>query len=198
MIIPMINLKGGVGKTTSAIALATIAARDGKSVCVFDADPQASASLWFDMACERADELPFTVDPANVSTVRRLTNRASEEWVLIDCPPSGAVTDEAMKVADLVIVPTGTGTADLQKTVETAQTLEAAGKAYAILVTRAIKNTLSLKSAISVFEEKGLSYFDSTIPQREDVRNFFGSSFGEELYGYAEAYAELKELMEVE
>lgn len=198
MIISMINLKGGVGKTTSAIALATVAVRDGKAVRVLDADPQASSSLWFDMAEATEQPLPFDVLPANVSSVRRLSKADPAEWVFVDCPPSGAVTDEALAVSDLIIVPTGTGTADLQKTIETAKTLESAERAYAILVTRALKNTLTFKGAIGDFEDNSLSYFDSAIPQREDIKKFFGNSFGGELYGYEDVYVEIKEMMEVE
>ena len=57
MIISTINLKGGVGKTTTAIALATAAVRDGKDVELYDCDPQSSASLWAMMA-EEAGDLP--------------------------------------------------------------------------------------------------------------------------------------------
>lgn len=70
MIISTINLKGGVGKTTTAIALATAAVRDGKDVELYDCDPQSSASLWAMMAEEAGDPLPFPVTPANVATVR--------------------------------------------------------------------------------------------------------------------------------
>ena len=44
----IISQKGGVGKTTIATALAVAAEAEGKSVAVFDLDPQASASLWKD------------------------------------------------------------------------------------------------------------------------------------------------------
>jgi len=43
MIITVGNTKGGVGKTTIAINLAVEAARDGKRVLLWDADPQRSA-----------------------------------------------------------------------------------------------------------------------------------------------------------
>ena len=41
------NIKGGVGKTASAVNLAYLAARDGYRVLLWDLDPQAAASFLF-------------------------------------------------------------------------------------------------------------------------------------------------------
>lgn len=196
VIISTINLKGGVGKTTTAIALATAAKRDGKDVELYDTDPQSSASLWAMMAEESGDPLPFPVTPANVATVRiagRKLKGDEDKWLFIDCPPNGRVMDEAADCSDLVVVPTTTGPADIVKTFETSETLGAKNVLYAILLTRIIPNTLSLKQSINELEERNASYFDVQVPSREALKNFFGNAFGEDLYGYEAVYEQLKE-----
>ena len=45
--IALYNLKGGVGKTTSAVNLAHLASQAGKSTVLWDWDPQAAASWYF-------------------------------------------------------------------------------------------------------------------------------------------------------
>jgi cellulose biosynthesis protein BcsQ len=41
------NIKGGVGKTSTAVNIAHLAARDGRRVLLWDLDPQAAASFLF-------------------------------------------------------------------------------------------------------------------------------------------------------
>ena len=193
MIVAVVNLKGGVGKTTTAVALATAAGRAGFPACVEDADPQGSASLWAELAEEAGERLPFPVLPANVTTINRLARKppAPGDLAFIDCPPSGKVADAAVAACDFAVVPTTPSAADLQQSYATARTLEAIGKPYALLVTRADKRTLSFRATMEAVGENGVSCFEAYVPQREECKNAFGRALPEGLCGYAEVFDEL-------
>lgn len=196
MIISVMNLKGGVGKTTTAVALATAAQREGKDVELYDCDPQSSAGFWELMAEQAGAPLPFPVTPANMVAVRRAGGKLRldpDKWLFVDCPPSGNVMDEAASASDFVIVPTGTGAADVVKTIETARTLWKSGVFYGILLTQVAAKTLSLAAAESEIDEARLSRFGCIVPRREDLKNYFGNAFGTDLFGYEAVWEELKQ-----
>src|SRR5689334_17572139 len=58
--IAIINQKGGVGKTTTAVNLAAALAAAGRRVCVLDLDPQAHATTH--LGVEPDGELPSMYD----------------------------------------------------------------------------------------------------------------------------------------
>ena len=66
-VIALVNQKGGVGKTTSAVSLASEMAKMGRSVLLIDLDPQASASSGLGVKLQSEGEDLYDVFFGNIS-----------------------------------------------------------------------------------------------------------------------------------
>lgn len=103
-VVSIVNQKGGVGKTTLAIHLATALA-ERSSVVLVDADPQGSALDW---QAQRDASASFPVvglaRPILHREVRRLAPGCS--WIIIDSPPrASSLTRSAIAASDLTLIP---------------------------------------------------------------------------------------------
>ena len=147
--VAFVNLKGGVGKTTSAIGTAEALARLGHTVTVRDADPSGAATLWAHKALSAGRPLPFGVEVVNRFTVAA---PAEEEWVLIDTPPLQTdLVEAAVDAADLVLLVTTTGPIDLERMLETIRQIN---KPSSVLLTQTRYGTRSLRHAEEFLAEK--------------------------------------------
>ncbi|PLS29591.1 peptide transporter [Bifidobacterium margollesii] len=192
MRIALANAKGGVAKTTSAIYLASAAARRGLKARVLDADPQSSASLWRDMAAESGEPLDFAVEPANMSTLKR-PDRMGDGWEFVDAPPSGPVLARAIGCADMVIVPASDSPLDLQQAWSTMGTIPDSIPA-AVLIVRAETNTRAFDLVRGALDEQRTPRFDTVVRKRQDVKMGLNRRPGK-LWEYAEAFDELKRFL---
>ena len=59
--IAILNQKGGVGKTTTAVNLAAALANAGQRVCLIDLDPQSHASLHLGMSTHQGEPSMYDV-----------------------------------------------------------------------------------------------------------------------------------------
>jgi chromosome partitioning protein len=120
--------KGGSGKTTLALHLATCAAYEGRKACVIDTDPQATAATWGDWRGDFQPEV-ITCPPVRLPGTIQKAVRSGAELVVIDTPPHGdAATREAVRAADLVLIPTRLRAFDLHAVQATADLVQHAGK----------------------------------------------------------------------
>lgn len=106
MVIAIASQKGGSGKTTLAVHIATKAAQAGYESAVVDTDPQATAAAWSDW---RGDFLPVVVTspPARLGRTIASAQKNGVDFVVIDTPPhADAAAREAIKAADIVLIPT--------------------------------------------------------------------------------------------
>ncbi len=105
MIISLLNQKGGVGKTTLAVHLATALAQRGRRVLMVDADPQGSALDW---AASREVESAFPVIGLPKATLHKeLPKLAADYDVLVidGAPRVYDVARSAIMASDLVLIP---------------------------------------------------------------------------------------------
>ena len=187
MIFAVANQKGGVGKTTITMNLAGAVCdqfnRNGQEdaeyrVLVIDADPQNTSSRSAGVA---KVELPFSVISlaGRVDMGREILKLAAGyDVVIIDCPPAkeGTATEQAMRVADFVLIPLDAAAADLWSTAGMIQEFSNLAGASdpnkaAILFNRANKRLKSFGRTKKVLtKESPFRILETVIPHREVYR----------------------------
>lgn len=187
MKIVICNAKGGVGKTTTAIHLACAASKAGLKTRVYDADMQASASLWADACAEHGSPLPFDVLPANISTVLKPT--IDDELVFLDTPPAGALLEKAIYNADLIIIPSSDTAIDYMQTFNLQRGIPTTTP-FKVLITRAETHTTAYKALVDALDAQRVPRFQNVIVKRQPLKLVMGT-FPKNLYEYEQVFSEL-------
>lgn len=173
-VIAVVALKGGVGKTTTAVYLSMVLGARGRRVVLADADHQASALRWVDEAGGLGKGL-LTVGATTPEALRGLREVAAGADVVIDTPPGDLRLIRAgLAQADLVLIPVRPTMLDLDRISETLNEVHNAGVPGVILLSQARNRTRSLAGARSALDQLGLPLLDTVIPAREAIAASFG------------------------
>ena len=134
--ISIVSQKGGAGKTTLAVHLAAAATHAGYVSLLVDTDPQASASRW---AQWRQGREPDVIDCGAPSLLAGKLAKAATlgaDVAVIDTPPhADAMAREAVKLADLVLIPCRPRAFDLAALEATADLVRSCGAVAAVVFT---------------------------------------------------------------
>lgn len=156
-IIAIVSQKGGSGKTTLAIHLAAAATAAGKVACIVDTDPQATAAAWGDWR-GGADPEVVTTPPTRLGKTIEDAVKLGAEVIVIDTPPhADAAAREAVKAADLVLIPTRPRAFDLHAIQTTAELIGYAGKpAFVVFNAAPARGAQLFAEASAIVEDLGL------------------------------------------
>jgi len=188
MVMPVIvfaSPKGGVGKSTSAVLLATELAQNGAAVTVIDADPNRPVSQW-----AKRPGCPTTltvIDSVTEDSIIETIEEASAEtaFVIADLEGTASMTVAyAISRADLVVIPAQGSQLDAAEAAKAIRLIRQQEKAfarripYAVLFTRtstAIKPR-TFQHIRNEFVSHGVPAFQTQLHERDAFRAIF--SFG--------------------
>ncbi|MBX9911826.1 MAG: ParA family protein [Beijerinckiaceae bacterium] len=176
------NPKGGAGKTTAALLLASELAAKGATVTIIDADPEKWISQWG----------ALTGKPENISIIGNATEDTivdqidiaslNSQFVVVDLEGTASLmVANTIGMADLVIIPIQGSAMDAKggaKTIRLIRNQERMARrqiAHSVLLTRtsAAVTSRSLRNVQKQLAKSGVDVFITPIVERAAFRDIF-------------------------
>jgi len=182
--------KGGAGKSTSAVLLATELASRGASVTVIDADPNQPVSRWSRKpGCPK--KLTVISDVTEETLIDSIDGAARKtSFVIVDLEGTASLmVAQAMSRADLVVIPTKGSELDAIEAIKVIKFIARQERVYNKLIPYAVLFTQTnpavrprtLKSLEHDMQKQGVPLFGTALNERDAFRAIF--SFGGTLSG---------------
>lgn len=181
-VISFANAKGGAGKTTAALLLATEFARQGYRVAVLDADPQHWITQWFEATGAVTNmEVISEVSVASLQGhLRMLANQA--DYVVIDLAGArDALVTAAIGLSDHVLIPVqgcamdAKGAAQIIDLIGLIEQTSHLRIAHSVVMTRvtSMVTTRALLTIKGLLARRGVNVIDTPIAERSAFRELF-------------------------
>lgn len=179
-VVAFANPKGGAGKTTSALLLATELAARGARVAIIDADPERWISQWGALP-GRPGSVAVMGDVTEDTIIDRIEEaQASAQFVVVDLEGTASLmVAHAIGMADLVVIPTQGSSMDARGAAKTIRLIRNQSRTarraipHAVLLTRtsAAVTSRSLRNVREEMERAGIDVFATPIVERAAYRD---------------------------
>lgn len=174
MVIVIANEKGGTGKTTTAITLAALLAGQGRPVTVVDTDTDREGRRGQSSALRRGRRALAIHEQVAIVGLDRLDALAGLRRmpgdVIVDTPPASAadaVVKEALRIADLVVIPCGDSRDEMETTVGFIRdAVLPTGANYRVVLTRVDPRSAHLAGQVlTQLRRHGVAVFKTVVRQ---------------------------------
>ena len=179
LVISVVLLKGGVSKTTTALALGEAAALS-MPVVIVDMDPMGSLARWSELAADAGRPLRCHVvsDPEPGVPGRLHAIAGHAQLIVIDTPGPGALdrSREAIGLAERVVMPVPPNLADLDRvhpTVQMAADYDIPARAELTQVRGGIEDSVA---AAVTLKSWGVPVYDTQLPLTVTVQRAYGKA----------------------
>ena len=193
-VIAFANPKGGSGKSTSALLLATELSVKGASVTIIDADPERWISQWAKLP-GKPENVTIISDVTEESIVDAIDSAEREAaFVIVDLEGTASLlVANTIGMADLVVIPTQGSSMDAKGAAKTIRLIRNSEKlsrrriAHAVLLTRtgAAVTSRALRNVQEQLQAGGIEMFETAVVERAAFKDLF--DFGGTLSGLAAA-----------
>lgn len=166
-IISMVSQKGGVGKSTLSVNIATYFDKflNKKSILI-DIDPQASSSSWYDL---RDDETPIVIScqPQRLNAVIHTASQSQVDLIIIDTPGKIEGSSlKASKLSDYCVIPVKSAFFDLKAAEETLDICKLAKKDPYVVLNELPPTHSSKTETLDALNNMEAKVFHSSIGDR--------------------------------
>lgn len=176
------NPKGGAGKTTSALLLASELASRGARITIIDADPEKWISQWGQLDGKPLN-LTIVSDVTEDSIVDQIEQAAAKsQFVIVDLEGTASLmVANAIGMSDLVVIPTQGASMDAKgaaKTIKLIRNQERMTRRqilHSVLLTRtsAAVASRSLRNVRNQLDKAGIEVLSTSIVERAAYRDIF-------------------------
>ncbi len=179
--------KGGVGKSTSAVILATELVMRTTNVTLIDADPNKPITRWAKFGGQPKN-LTVVGDVSEETIIDIIDDAANKtKFVIVDLEGTASMmVGYAMSRADLMIIPTQGSPMDAAEAVKAINLIKQHEKAhrlkipYSILLTRTSTalNPRTLQSIVKEFKENNIPIMQTQMHERDAFKAIFSYGGG--------------------
>ncbi|OLP58475.1 chromosome partitioning protein ParA [Xaviernesmea oryzae] len=181
-VITFANSKGGAGKTTAVLLLATEFVRRGYRICIIDTDPQRWISRWFEMSEPQPNLTVATF--VSLGALQRTIEqyRSSCDYIIVDLPGAQSpLLATALGMSDHVLIPIQGSSMDAQGGAQVIELLSYLDRKANIRIPHSVVlsrvnpmvTTRALLAVKALLAEREVNLLQTPIIERSAFRDMF-------------------------